>query len=65
MLLDRGGNDFYSARNARPGQGLNRGLGIFIDTAGQDRYSVKLPESLLIRSAFSSMSTGMIALPKG
>ncbi|MCW5936130.1 MAG: HEAT repeat domain-containing protein [Fimbriimonadaceae bacterium] len=38
MLLDRAGNDVYSARDGQPGLGVANGLGIFVDSAGQDRY---------------------------
>lgn len=39
FLLDRDGNDVYAARDSRPGLGNANGLGIFIDGAGEDRYS--------------------------
>jgi hypothetical protein len=39
MLFDRSGNDVYAGRDSRPGIGNANGLGIFLDVAGEDRYS--------------------------
>jgi HEAT repeat protein len=38
FLLDRKGNDIYSARDSAPGTGNANGLGVFIDAEGDDRY---------------------------
>jgi hypothetical protein len=38
FLLDRQGSDIYAARDSRPGLGNANGLGIFIDSSGEDRY---------------------------
>lgn len=38
FLLDRAGNDLYFARDSSPGVGNANGLGIFIDSAGEDRF---------------------------
>lgn len=38
VLLDRAGNDVYSASDSRPGSGSLGGVGIFLDSAGDDRY---------------------------
>ncbi len=38
FLLDRKGNDIYAARDSSPGIGNANGLGIFIDSEGDDRY---------------------------
>lgn len=39
VLLDRAGNDVYSARDSNPSVGNANGLGLFVDAAGDDRYS--------------------------
>ncbi len=39
FLFDRAGNDVYAARDTRPGLGNANGLGMFLDAAGEDRYS--------------------------
>lgn len=38
LLLDREGNDIYSARDSAPGTGNAGGIGAFVDAAGDDRY---------------------------
>ncbi len=38
FLLDRAGNDLYTARDSTPGIGIANGLGVFVDSAGDDRY---------------------------
>jgi len=38
FLLDRQGNDVYAAGDTRPGTGNANGLGLFLDSAGDDRY---------------------------
>ncbi len=39
FLFDRAGNDVYAARDSRPGIGNANGLGVFLDSSGEDRYS--------------------------
>jgi len=38
VMFDRAGNDIYVAKESRPGVGNANGLGLFIDSAGEDRY---------------------------
>jgi hypothetical protein len=38
VLLDRAGNDTYAARDSRPGIGNANGLGLFVESEGEDRY---------------------------
>lgn len=38
FLLDRSGNDVYAAKDTRPGLGNANGVGIFIESSGEDRY---------------------------
>lgn len=38
FLLDREGDDLYAARDSRPGTGAANGIGIFLDSAGANRF---------------------------
>lgn len=38
VLLDRTGNDIYSARDSNPSVGVANGVSIFVDSEGDDRY---------------------------
>jgi len=38
VMLDRAGNDVYAARDSTPGTGVANGLGLFVDSDGDDRY---------------------------
>ncbi|MGE0002556.1 MAG: HEAT repeat domain-containing protein [Fimbriimonadaceae bacterium] len=38
VMLDRAGNDIYAARDSTPGTGVANGLGLFVDSEGDDRY---------------------------
>jgi hypothetical protein len=38
FLLDRVGDDCYSSQGGQPGLGVANGLGIFVDSGGNDRY---------------------------
>jgi hypothetical protein len=38
VLLDRAGNDLFTARDGTPGIGNANGVGLFVDSAGDDRY---------------------------
>lgn len=38
VMLDRAGDDVYAARDSTPGTGVANGLGIFVDSEGDDRY---------------------------
>lgn len=38
FLLDRAGSDVYAARDSRPAIGNANGLGMFVDSHGDDRY---------------------------
>lgn len=38
LLLDRAGDDVYASRDSTPGIGNANGLGVFIESAGIDRY---------------------------
>ncbi len=53
FLLDRAGDDLYIARDSNPAIGSANGLGIFVESAGNDRYDGPEGQGLAARGSGS------------